>query len=213
MSFTYDVTDGEFNIATSATLDLVAVEDNPYADYAIQGTTESDFLYGSFFRQISIFGNDGNDYILGGRRSDRLAGGDDNDWLSGWSGADLLNGDAGNDYLYGGSGADTLDGGSGLDHIWGGFGRDNFIFREGNDVDIIEDFSQGGRGWSWWGWGRRSRGDTITIDVNGVDSFDDLLELGAQQGRNTVFDFGEGDQLIVDNTRLSHLGEDSFDFI
>jgi Ca2+-binding RTX toxin-like protein len=55
-----------------------------------------------------VYGEDGDDRLIGGDATDLFWGG---------AGADALNGGGGNDVLNGGGGADTIDGGSGADRF------------------------------------------------------------------------------------------------
>jgi Ca2+-binding RTX toxin-like protein len=73
---------------------------------------------------IVIFGENGDDRMIGGRDRDFLGGGGGDDRLVGQQGGDDLAGNAGNDSLIGEGGADALNGGSGRDQCTGGPGRD-----------------------------------------------------------------------------------------
>ncbi len=95
----------------------------------------------------------------------------------------------------------------GYDRLYGGRGEDLFVFAEGNGIDRIEDFETGGQRWF-------SRGeDVVRIDVEGIDSFADLLETSIGSHRHASFDFGDGDLLILRHTRLSELSASDFDFV
>jgi len=48
--------------------------------------------------------------------------------------------------------------------------------------------------------------------VEGVSSFDDLLSRGSEQDGSVVFDFGDGDLLILKGTQLAALDNDAFSF-
>jgi Ca2+-binding RTX toxin-like protein len=69
----------------------------------------------------TLFGENGNDVLLGGRAVDLIYGG---------LGNDLLDGGAGNDLLWGGFGDDTLIGGGGFDLLFDFFGRNTFWYGE-----------------------------------------------------------------------------------
>ena len=114
-----------------------------------------------------LFGDEGNDLILGGFGAEEPSGGDadycmggqeDNDFLDGGQGRDFLFGDAGNDHLVGGGDNDELRGGDGDDlmggqdgddFIDGGLGRDT-IFGDAGDDRILggagDDRLDGGGG-------------------------------------------------------------------
>ena len=106
----------------------------------------------------NLIGGDGNDSLNGGVGDDVLGGGDGddtldgsvgNDVLKGGDGIDTLNGDNGNDDLRGGNGEDTLDGGEGDDNLRGGNGDDILFGGEGSDYltggDGIGDVNRDGQ--------------------------------------------------------------------
>ncbi|EFO28694.1 outer membrane adhesin like protein [Roseibium sp. TrichSKD4] len=203
-SFTYTISDGE--LTATAEVMLVVEADDPYEGWE-QGTDGRDWMFGDLWSSNQIYGAGGNDIIVGGFYGDQLAGGTGNDRIWGNWGNDELHGNDGRDRLFGGFGNDTLSGGAGNDRLWGGWGRDNFVYEAGDGRDKIMDFETGHH----WGW-FRSRGDTISIDVDGIDSFTDLMGTASQDGRNVVFDFGNGDELILSGTRLAALDKDAFTF-
>ena len=125
--------------------------------------------------------------LAGSRFSDHLSGDDGANRLFGREGADVLVGRLGDDYLNGGAHFDVLDGGAGNDTLRGGQHSDTFIFNDGNDV--IEDFNE-----TW---------DFLVFDASllggGEISAERALEFASVIAGNTVFDFGEGDQLTLLN--------------
>ena len=135
-----------------------------------------------------------------------LEGDAGDDRLSGGWGRDNLSGGAGDDDLSGGWGKDVLSGGEGDDVLTGGWGVDTFVFDGGHDT--VRDFDAG---FDWWFWSRP--GDQIAIDIEGVDSFDDVLPNAFQDGRNTVIQLNEEDSLTLRNTWISELDEDAFTFV
>ncbi|MFZ2725088.1 MAG: calcium-binding protein [Methylococcaceae bacterium] len=90
------------------------------------GNTGDDVLIatGSVQDTFLIFGENGNDSIVGGASQDQLYGGNGNDTIDGGGCNDYLFGETGNDQLLGGSGMDTLNGGTGNDLLTGGTGND-----------------------------------------------------------------------------------------
>ena len=79
----------------------------------------------------AVFGNSGNDILIGWRKDDFLVGGGDNDILLGQRGDDTIEGGLGSDLLIGGRGEDAFV-----------FGAD--IFQDGQlDVDVILGFDSG----------------------------------------------------------------------
>jgi Ca2+-binding RTX toxin-like protein len=165
-----------------------------------------------------LYGDRGDDKLDGGEGEDSLWGGSGNDKLDGGEGDDMLSGNLGDDVLKGGEGRDRLPGGAGKDILTGGEGRDTFVFHFGVGGDIITDFS-GGR----WGAGNRlaGRGDDhragdqieISDDIVGFDAFADILDHASQVGGDTVIDFGGGDTLTLQHTRLASLHADNFVFV
>jgi hypothetical protein len=75
-------------------------------------------------KPATVYGNEGNDVVLGTAAADEIFGGDGDDILWGRGGNDYISGEAGGDYLYGEDGDDVLLGGSGNDWLWGGSGAD-----------------------------------------------------------------------------------------
>jgi Ca2+-binding RTX toxin-like protein len=64
-----------------------------------------------------LFGNDGNDTLVGGAGTDTLRGGNGDDRLTSDGDAGQYFGDAGNDLMFSGIGNETMDGGTGTDTI------------------------------------------------------------------------------------------------
>lgn len=127
----------------------------------------NDMIFGSAMNVNRLMGNEGNDTILGGARSDLLEGRAGNDSLIGGSGAsagDEINGGSGNDtilsatfdaslpgedsleggnQLNGQDGNDSIIGDSGDDTITGGYGDDTIDSKSGNDnIDAGADNDQ-----------------------------------------------------------------------
>ena len=84
---------------------------------------------------VSQYGKDGDDVLIGGAGNDRLDGG---------AGNDALTGGAGKDTLIGGEGNDTLAGGEGNDRLFGNDGDDLFIFQSGDGRDFVDGGASGG---------------------------------------------------------------------
>jgi RTX calcium-binding nonapeptide repeat (4 copies) len=79
------------------------------------------------------------------QRTLSLIGDDGNDWLVGGGERNLVQGGAGNDVIYGGDGKDRLEGGDGDDRAFGGAGDDEM--RGGFDVTApYSDLLSGGKG-------------------------------------------------------------------
>jgi Ca2+-binding RTX toxin-like protein len=94
----------------------------------------------------TIFGGQGDDYIVGYAGNDTLWGSNGNDTLDGGAGNDLLVGQNGHDTLFGGDGNDQVIGNAGGDRLSGGEGADSFAYGNPSqssvyDPDLIVDFS------------------------------------------------------------------------
>jgi Ca2+-binding RTX toxin-like protein len=89
---------------------------------------------------FQLYGEAGDDILIGGSGYERLDGGDGNDAIQGNYGYDALIGGNGDDMLDGGSFGDTLDGGSGNDTLYGAGDADVIYGGGGNDV-LYGDFS------------------------------------------------------------------------
>ncbi|MGO4527334.1 M10 family metallopeptidase C-terminal domain-containing protein [Microvirga sp. 2MCAF35] len=83
---------------------------------SVRGSIYSDQLV-SRDQGANLYGEIGDDYLIGRGGSDGLFGGGGNDALDGGGGNDTLWGGNGDDIIWGGAGADTLDGGHGIDTL------------------------------------------------------------------------------------------------
>ena len=116
--------------------------------------------------------------------------------------ADDIAGDAGVNILIGGGGDDTLTGRAGDDTLTGGQGNDIFVFGDGDGSDTILNFEAG-----------PGIGDQIDLSgVSNVNSFEDVQALAVENGGSTVIDFGDGNQIILDQVAVSSLQADDFLF-
>ena len=80
-----------------------------------------------------IDGGDGRDTLIGGGGDDTICGGNGNDVIHGQGGNDIVGGDAGNDIVFGDGGNDLVLGGDGNDKVFGGSGNDQVFGQAGND--------------------------------------------------------------------------------
>lgn len=152
---------------------------------SLSGGNGIDWLDGGVGRD-RLKGGNGNDTLLGGDGNDRLNGGGGRDLLQGGAGSDRMDGGAGNDTLRGNGGDDRLDGGAGNDRLSGGNGADAFVFTEG--ADRVLDF--------------RKAVDTLELDDalwGGGLTAKGVLDLASVVGTNTVFDFGGGNTLTLED--------------
>lgn len=122
-----------------------------------------------------IIGTSGRDVIhgLGGR--DRIFGGGGRDVICGGDGADLIRGEKGADTLFGNDGKDRIVGGQGIDYIEGGRGNDRINGGFADDVIVSgagDDFVQGFDGFDYCDF---DRNDTYLTcedgDVVGLSGF------------------------------------------
>lgn len=158
----------------------------------------------------TLQGNAGNDRLEGGADADDLRGGQGNDLLYGGDGADVLRGETGADELFGGAGNDTVAGGEGADWLAGeegddlliGFtGADTFVFASGRDV--IEDF----------GTVDRILLDAAALGISGMTPQQVIGQFRTTQDGDSVFDFGGGDVLIVENRPTGSFFETVLDIL
>ncbi|SLN68519.1 Hemolysin, chromosomal [Limimaricola soesokkakensis] len=133
-----------------------------------------------------LSGGAGHDALGGGADADRLVGGAGNDHLAGGAGDDALIGGRGTDQLFGGKGADELRGGTGADRLSGGGGSDRFVFETGRDRIIdLQDRDRIMLDAGLW------HGDLSPSQV--------VTRFAEKQGADTLFDFGGGDSLRVED--------------
>lgn len=113
--------------------------------------------------------------------------------LFGRGGDDVLTGRGGDDYLNGGGGRDVLLGGAGDDVLRGGASQDTFVFDGG--ADVVEDFFL----------------DRLRLDDalwgGATWSTAQILARARVVAGDTVFDFGAGNSLTLENvTDIAGLG-------
>jgi Ca2+-binding RTX toxin-like protein len=83
----------------------------------VYGRGGDDIIIGRQEAKNILYGEDGNDWLVGGATEDKIHGGNGNDFLIGGDGDDYLYGGSGDDYIEGGDGADYMDGGDGNDTL------------------------------------------------------------------------------------------------
>ncbi len=153
----------------------------------------SQYLYEVIFERHELQFNEGdiafyenvvNDLIVDTLGVDELLrGGEENDVLFGGRDKDILLGGLGDDLLFGDLGNDDLDGGLGNDSLKGNSGNDWLIGREGNDTLL------GGKG------NDELNGDVGNDELTGGKGADTFV-LTAEEGTDTITDFGDGLDLI-----------------
>jgi hypothetical protein len=160
----------------------------------LNGTNDGESIFGLAANDtLSAWG--GSDDVSGGNGNDIVNGGKGNDRLFGEAGNDTLVGEDGNDVLLGGDGDDVLLGGRGVDVFDGGAGSDKFLISRGDGVDTIRNFAST---------------DRIDLGAFHFDSAQAVLDAFKQVGHNAVLDLGPGDQLILQNIKVSDLSASQF---
>ena len=143
----------------------------------------------------------GADILFGDLGDDSLIGGEGHDFLNGNDGTDILCGDLGNDTLSGGSENDSLLGGSGDDFLSGDLGNDTLTGGTGSDTFVLQS-DQGS--------------DTILDFEVGVDLFGLAAGLSFEQltitldGNSSAIALGDRLLATVTGVDLTGLGEDAF---
>lgn len=161
---------------------------------------------------VSLFGDAGNDFLMGGLRSDYLSGGADKDTIAGGEGQDVIDGGQANDLLMGSEGDDLIMGGEGDDTLFGSQGgaradaSDNDVLYGGSGSDQLnggagKDYLEGGTGRDTL---HGEEGDDYLY--GGDDQEEDFLIGGA--GNDTIVmglhdqaDGGTGDNIYIWNPR------------
>jgi Ca2+-binding RTX toxin-like protein len=138
------------------------------------------------------FGLGGDDFVLGGASFSYTAqGGAGRDVLEGSPAADTLSGGLDADLINGNGGADAIDGGRGNDFLTGDAGLDVFHFTNGYGADTVTDFTPGT--------------DKLDLTGMGLTSASQALAFASQVGSDTVFNFGAGDTITLQNVSKAAL--------
>jgi Ca2+-binding RTX toxin-like protein len=153
------------------------------ADLVLSGRNTGEAAGDTFDGIEDLAGSQFRDYLGGNAGSNRLIGLDGNDRLFGRGGRDTLEG---------GDGRDQLNGGNGHDVMTGGAARDTFIYTKGRDR--ITDFGN----------------DRLKLDDalwNGADLTNaQIMDFARVANGNTIFDFGNGNKLTLEDfTRIDRL--------
>lgn len=82
--------------------------------------------------------------LVGYIGADKISGAGGADQIYGRMGNDRLDGGPGNDRLYGDEGDDVLVGGPGNDLLRGELGSDTYLYRAGDGLDTIQNYSRAG---------------------------------------------------------------------
>lgn len=173
-------------------------------DDELNGNVGNDELHGQGGNDLllgvagadKLFGGNGDDTQKGGGGNDRLVGGTGNDKLLGNNGDDTLLGGADKDVLIGGAGIDVLNGGTGNDKLKGNGGADILVFEIGSGKDKVKRFQDGI--------------DRVDLTDFGFANAAAAKAFASNVAGDAVFDFGNGDILIVEDTLLSQLSGSDF---
>ncbi|WP_170167040.1 hypothetical protein [Paracoccus methylarcula] len=168
------------------------------ADNLIGGTGNDVYVIDNTGDRISELANEGRDRVHASISID-LAGNEGayaNNEIVTLSGSDNLfaYGNAAANSLVGNSGNNRIAGRAGDDTLTGGADADRFIFRNGYDRDVIQDFE--------------NNVDTIEVTGFGVSNFTQARSHATQVGNDVIFDFGGDDVLTVRNITISALADD-----
>lgn len=177
--------------------DPLALEKKLFSqDWHYTGTDEKEVA-----TRNGLLGVDGYRFNPKGNDIIKLMGGDDNFYAG--DGNDRLYGGAGNDKLDGGAGRDLIHGGTGKDALTGGTNIDTFLFKTGDGKDTIMDFAAKGS-------------DHDKIDLSDVASIKDWADLKAhhlvKDGADVIINAGSGDQLRLEDVKLTDLDKGDFLF-
>lgn len=138
-----------------------------------------------------IYGQEGNDTLIGANFTDSLYGG---------IGDDIINGNSGNDTLWGDKGNDSLNGGSGHDYLNGNSGNDTLIGGSGNDL-LVGTYLVG----------NAEPGQDVLLGGTGADRFWFQYPFKASYSQNynvpiiKDFNSNEGDKIEIVNASSSRL--------
>lgn len=112
----------------------------------VHATEYDDWMTAWSDNGIALYGDGGNDNLIGGTGNDMLFGGIGNDTLNGNDGNDILDGGEGDDFLYGGAGDDTYNFGIGYgsDVIEDNDGDNKVMFFNINSDAVLFDMTDAG---------------------------------------------------------------------
>ncbi|MBQ6516031.1 hypothetical protein IJI31_02515 [bacterium] len=122
--------------------DVITSETMLIGDNLLYGEGGNDIILGGSQFDL-IYGGNGNDFIWTGEGRNAAYGEKGNDFIVGGSDTDRLFGDAGNDIIYGLGDDDVISGGDGNDSIFGGRGNDGIETGKGSDVVYFEGSMHG----------------------------------------------------------------------
>ena len=180
----------------------------------ITGNSNDNFFEASGVNDIVLFGNAGDDDLIGADGEDTLNGGEGADSLQGNDGDDTLLGSRGEDELYGGEGNDILRGGHDNDKLYGGPGND--ILYSGRALPYSDDMTAtDGSNELYGGPGNDTLVGGMEADVmeggTGRDEFV-FTDISHAHTLNKIKDFTNGDDVIHFKEWDYHVSENAADF-
>ncbi|MBX2855467.1 MAG: hypothetical protein KTR21_10780 [Rhodobacteraceae bacterium] len=165
-------------------------------DY-VEGGDDDDIISGDAGHD-EVHGGAGNDVVRGGADDDIIYGDDGDDRVIGDRGDDVAHGGHGDDVIKGWIGDDVVMGGAGSDILWGNTGADRFVFKGGDERDVVKDFDDGL--------------DLLDVSAHGYVSVEDVLEAASDGANGVMLNFGDGDYAILRNMTKDELDADDFIF-
>lgn len=140
-----------------------------------------------------------NDTIRGQGDDDLVEAGGGRDVIATGRGWDEIDAGNGRDLVRAGRGDDIVEGGGGTDRLFGGRGDDHFVYAEGDGADRLLDFGRGD--------------DRLSIEVEGIETFDDLVATATDNRAGLTFDFGGGDSVFLRGADLDDVDAGDFAFV
>jgi len=161
---------------------------------ALRGRNGHDILDGTLFRRsLLLYGDLGDDTLIGGDLADQLYGGEGSDTLEGGLGNDIVDGEAGSDVEMGGAGNDTFNQGAaanGADTLIGGTGVDLVSYSLRTAPLTVTLDSSGGAD------GEAGENDSVGADVEQANGGSANDSLSGASGANTLRGKGGDDTLV-----------------
>ncbi|MBK9446196.1 MAG: putative Ig domain-containing protein [Betaproteobacteria bacterium] len=168
--------DGRVWMDIAAGSDSLSVKDGAFSsvsEYRFSGgvTLSAEEMMARLGGSVRLFGDAGDNTVLGTSFDDFLDGGEGSDLIVGGAGNDELLGGAGDDTLRGGDGDDHLCGDGGNNFLAGGAGNDAYHLAPGSGHQIIAESGPGqsllqlDAGVGIWSLVTRRQGDDLRITI------------------------------------------------
>ena len=145
----------------------------------------------------SLFANNLPELLKG---ADEIYGDIGNDTLVGYRGADDMWGDAGDDVIYAGNGGDEIWGDSGSDTLFGGFGANEFLWEDDGAVDdLVLKSDQYAYNWVYGSSGNSPNGEKADT-IYELDSFDRIWVQGVDTNQLSFGRVNDGIGIFANGT-------------